>query len=238
MEIHQAYTGGAHQLPRRESTQGTIIHTTGRTIVHRVSSADTPPRDVDKAVLNKIQRRGDHVMGLFYIGQAADVYQIAPDNRVTYHTQGLPKVYLRDTWKEHADPLFGHGRVQHSRAPEIVYDWWLDRWGAKIDSPVELPGGRDVNDNCIGIDLIPQRDGGFTEDQITRAGRLIAYLAASWSFPATLHHNHGHADRDPLRRGTILKAGRTIVGVDWDPGRSFQWDLLRQVLDETRSCAK
>lgn len=211
----------AGSLPTRtRPVQVVVLHTPGRTFAGRVAEGvDTMTAAYGEAAVTRYARTGLEYFGHLLVTPSAHVFELAPVDRLAWHTARLSWHYKLDSWRELAKPL-GEDWARHGRDPAVVYDWWDARWG-KAASPLDLTAGeRSINSISIGVDVLPFPDGTYTDAQVEATARLCAQLCAAHGLEPGPRTILGHEDVDPCRRGTVRR-GERVVGVGWDPGRSW-----------------
>lgn len=198
-------------LPYRvEPVRGIVVHTTGRRL--SAIAAKNNPENLANGALQWYVSSGFQYYGNLVVAPDLTIDAMAPDEKATWHTRGLDRVYEQANWREFAYNN-KEGKLQrHGRNTAVVYDWWDARWGEE-SSPVDLLGGRSINPVTWAIDLLPKEDGTYTENQLQLAAGLIAEKCVE--FGLTEKAVFGHADIDPVRRGIVW--GEAAVGRDWDP---------------------
>lgn len=233
---------GAHGLMKlleagkRKAPVGIVLHTTGGGLARKAADSGGP-ETFDAAAARYYTTGALPYFGHYLVGRHdAGVYQLAHPRLVAFHTGALDSRYGRGKvspstrWRRFGRPLGVSGWTPHQRDPAVVYDWWDKRWAQHIASPVEL-FGRQVNAVTVGIDVVPDVDGSFGDDQVEHTAQLVAALCVRFDIEPTRFNIVRHEDVDPVRRGCVLRQG-TIYGVPWDPGPRFPFDgLLERVVE-------
>ena len=220
----------AASLPERtQSARLLVLHTPGRTFAGRVAErADPMTPAYGEAAVDRYIRAGLEHYGHRLITPLGEVLELAPLDKVAWHTGRLAWHYGTDSWRELAKPL-GEDWQHHGRDPAVVFDWWDARWGTKA-SPLALTcGERSVNAISIGLDVLPLPDGTFTDVQVQATARLCAQLCAELGIEADAHTVLAHEDLDPGRRGTVRR-GERILGIPWDPGGRWPRERFYEAL--------
>lgn len=214
---------------RRQEPTLLVIHTTGTGLAHRVAKAATPgTRAYDLEARDWYRRTGHREYGTYLVGQAGLVWELAPPAKYTWHVAELSEGYRRADWRAYGSPLDTPRWEAHGRDPDVVYDWWIERWPTAT-SPLDLTGTPDVNANSIGIDLLPAPDGTFAPAQLAALVDLVRLLCEQHAIPVERRRILGHEDVAPVERGCVRRDG-VIYGVPWCPGRRFNWDTFMQEL--------
>lgn len=214
---------------RRQPPQLLAIHTTS-TGLARVAGAGAEPGTTryDLAARDWYRRTGHPEYGAYLVGTTGEVYELAPPTKATWHVANLDARYRRDDWRRFGSPLDTTAWEAHGRDPDLVYDWWLERWPTAA-SPLDLAGDPHVNAVSIGIDLLPATDGTFAPSQLAAAAALVRQLCEQHAIPLERRRILGHEDLSPVTRGCVRRNG-VIYGVPWCPGRRFDWSTFMQEL--------
>lgn len=220
-------------LPNRiEPVKGIVVHTTGRRLT--AIAEQNNPDNLANGAMQWYERSGSKYYANLIVAPDLTIDAMAPDNKATWHTRRLDPVYARGWWREFAYHTKDRELQRHGRDPAVVFDWWDARWG-KDASPLGLLGTRSINPVTWAIDLLPQRDGTYTENQLHLVAALLAEKCIEFGLDET--KVFGHADLDPVRRGIVWKDDRA-VGRDWDPAipgfMGFR-ELVGQMV-RSRSC--
>lgn len=200
------------QLPQRSMPIiGHVIHTTG---------------DTD---LDKILRWYEGPNGLqphYMIALDGVIRRFVFDDHIAWHCKIEPleaRLYQRGyaEWSCWNWPL-GKDAPVHVGQEFAGYRMWRETWGSRFQSPLEMVTGDHPNSLTIGIELQqPEKPTAdiFTDVQYDRLAALLVDSSAR-NPRATLDREHvlGHGDVSPMRR--------TVEAGPWDPGRSFNWNRL------------
>jgi len=209
-----------------------VLHTTGRTFSGRVGGT------TDGALARYTSTAAPYY-GHGIVDTAGTYAQLAPYSARAYHSASLDWRYEAgadgEPWRLWAKPLSATTAdyIEHNRPPDVVWDWWDARWPG-VPSPLDLIGTRNPNNHSIGLDLLPTPTGDFSRRQLEVAAGLCCELLADAGLTARMGGMAPtvvtHSDIDPMRRGTVFKAGK-VIGRDWDLGTRFDYagfsDLLR-----------
>ena len=209
-----------------------VLHTTGRTFSERVGG--TTEGAVDRYTHTAAPYYGHGI-----VDTEGTYAQLAPYLARAQHSATLDWRYeAGDTgwpWRQWAKPLSGTAGdyIEHGRPPEVVWDWWDARWPG-VPTPLDLIGTRNPNNHSVGLDLLPTPTGDFSRVQLEVAAGLCCELLGLAGITARMGGSAPtvvtHSDIDPMRRGTVYKAGK-VIGRDWDLGTRFDYgafsDLLR-----------
>lgn len=190
---------------------GLLVHTTGRGVCAKAQKTGTTPVAVALDIYARSQdgRLHPYKWGgpTYVLDHDGALYQLAPDDIVTYHAGGGERdEYLNGSWI-------------HRCSPKIVAAWHR-AWPA-YKSPQHLYPHASANTDYVGLEMIPCGSGFgmpmragllFTREQHDRVvdlgrdlGQRHGWPGRWWRTPRLL----GHEDVQPIDRDK---------GGGWDPG--------------------
>lgn len=199
---------------------GFLLHTTGGGVTDQAKRERRKPIDVAIEIYIKSQNGSNgYPWGgpAYCIDFDGTIYQIAPDEIMTYHAgssrhdaQGRTNRdrYIDGSWK--------------TTVPKAAVNAWCAKWQGAAH-PYSLFPSRSPNVDFVGCEMIPIGDGfggtpmgpglRFTDAQHRAAIALAIDVGTRHSFPAGWAMSSrllGHEDVDPIERSD--------AGGGWDPG--------------------
>ena len=202
-----------------------IIHTTSRYFAQRVAPDDGGPPTTEGAI-ERYEKTRHRFFGHWLIDPQGVRVQLAEEDLKALHCASLDRRYQTEDWMKWGAPGGVKTWEEHGREPEVVFDWWLERW-PQFTSPLEMVSRRHINGISVGIDLMPLPDGTFTAAQIKSLIELLHEICERHDLEYSREVVLAHSDVDPVRRGTVRKGKHgKIIGRGWDPGRRLDWDGL------------
>ncbi|MEZ4472043.1 MAG: N-acetylmuramoyl-L-alanine amidase [bacterium] len=189
LRVVQNHTPASTTWRARSSTAVVMYHTTGRNLtrlaMRAAKAAGAHPDDlgaIDRAAAAWYARGGAQYHCHYLVGLSGRVFELAPSDRVAYHTASL-------------------GEVELAKA---VPSWWRKRWPA-VRHPLDLPSGRYPNNVSVSIDVLPDLEARYTDAQLDAAAYLAQALSAQYRIPLDRAHHLGHSDADSLAPGHGLE---------------------------------
>lgn len=204
---------GKFQPRTRTKVSAIVVHTTGCGPIRRwkrdrgTRHERATPFKTGLRIYADLMVCGPH----YLVGQQGECVQLCPEGLAAWH------VGRGRRWK-----YFTPGKWQ----PSSRFRWWFERWAPYgIKSPRELAGGelwagKSVNDNSIGIEVVPPVSdprGPWSDRCWTTLHDLFEDLCKRHDIPMKPTHIVTHSDAHPIARTTKSRSGRP-----WDPGPA-QW---------------
>lgn len=200
---------------RSRSLWGVVVHTTGRGLVQRAMDRRRLPLDLAIDLYCAAGANGPH----YVIGSAGETVAVCDELLCARHA-GIDdderQAYATGLWSAHLS----------SEGLEL----WAKRWPGAT-SPLDLFPAGPVNDQYIGIELIPcarreiHNSTLFTDAQYEALNALLSDIEKRHDLILDGSRLVGHEDINPLRRWDDHGG--------WDPGAVraqpyFRWELLRR----------
>jgi hypothetical protein len=211
----------ATKPPTIRKPWGFLIHTTGRGVPSKAAKTGRRPIDVALEIYAKSQSGKLHPYQwggpTYVLDHSGELYQLAPDNVVTYHAGGPDREdYLDGDWIKRTTPA--------------ALAAWRKAW-PRHKSPQNLYPSRSANTDYVGIECIPCGAGFGTP---MRPGLL--FTAAQHD--ALVDLGYDMAERHDWPRGwertprlvgheDVQLLERQDAGGGWDPG----WLRARPYID-------
>lgn len=145
-----------------------------------------------------------HYFPHYVIGYDGEIVQVADEKERAQHVGFAERgKYLTSEWE--------------NLLPAKLVMNWHSRW-PRFQSPAHLFPGASPNNVYIGCELLPP----FTVEQHKAVVMLAADIGERYKLPDHWWQTPrlvGHSDLNPLTRG------------EWDPGKTFNWGYVLQLLD-------
>jgi len=188
---------------------GVCIHTTGRGVPALAKKLGTDPLAVAVDIYCAPGANFPH----YVISGEGTILQVADERERARHA-GINRIDRA---------LYASGEWRRKISPAGLR-LWMQRWPG-VRSPLQLFPSRSVNDDYLGIELIPRPDATFSSEQYEALSELLHDVQTRHGIVLKGARLVGHEDLEPLSR-MDSKGG-------WDPGatRSAPRFLWRNVFE-------